>query len=74
MEVVANKYKVIAHCYCIKGGRAFNRNGQMKPHEASSFSAKWFTKGLISGGLICSQYHLVAKECKTSRYITDRVG
>ncbi len=75
MEVVANKYKVIAHCYCIKGGgRAFNRNGQMKPHEASSFSVKWFTKGLISGGLICSQYHLVAKECKTSRYITDRVG
>ncbi len=50
------------------------RDGQMKPPEALSFSAKWSTKGLISGGLICSQYHLVAKECKTSRYITDRVG
>ncbi len=37
----------------------------MKPHEALSFSAKWFTKGLISGGLICSQYHLVAKESPT---------
>ncbi len=36
-----------------------------------SFSAKWFTKGLIYEYLICSQYHLVAKECKTSRYITD---
>ncbi len=23
MEVVANKYKVIAHCYCIMGGGAF---------------------------------------------------
>ncbi len=32
----------------------------------------WFTKGLISGGFIYSQYHLMSKECKTSRYITDR--
>ncbi len=46
----------------------FGRNGEMKLREA------WFTKGLISGGFICSQYHLVAKECKTSRYITDRGG
>ncbi len=38
----------------------------MKLHEA------WFTKGLISGGFVYSQYHLVARECKTSRYITDR--
>ncbi len=53
-------------------GTLNTRDGQMKPREALSFSAKWFTKGLISGGLICSQYHLVAKECKTSRYITDR--
>ncbi len=47
-------------------------DGEMKLREALSFTAKWFTKGLISGGFICSQYHLVAKECKTSRYITDR--
>ncbi len=49
-------------------------DGEMKLHEALSFSAKWLTKGLISGGFICSQYHLVAKEYKTSGYITDRVG
>ncbi len=49
-------------------------DGEIRLCEALSFSAKWFTKGLISGGFICSQYHLVAKECKTSRYITDRVG
>ncbi len=49
-------------------------DGEMKLHEALSFSTKWFTKGFISGGFICSQYHLVAKECKTSRYITDRGG
>ncbi len=39
----------------------------MKPCEALSFSTTWFTKGLISGGLICSQYHLVAKECKNKQ-------
>ncbi len=27
---------------------------------------------LISGDFICSQYHLVTKECKISRHITDR--
>lgn len=36
-----------------------------------SFSVKWFTKGFISQCFICSHYHLVVKESKTSRYITD---
>ncbi len=48
------------------------RDGQMKPHEAFQFCSQVVHKRVISGDLICSQYHLVAKECKTSRYITDR--
>lgn len=43
----------------------------MKPHEALKLFSQVVHKRVISRGFICSQYHLVAKECKTSRYITD---
>ncbi len=51
MEVVANKFKVIAHCYCIMGGGAFNCSygGLPGGRNCSCAWLSWYL-GLCSAG------------------------